>query len=162
MELTQFINGKRIIVRRCNPYPARRVAVISHGRFVPSYFIFGSMTMMTHIPPNVTANWYVRHGETISNRQVMGLYEQLQRNDSPSPIKDYSGRSVVKNYMLRADMAVGRACTPAPVATVMLSFRSILSLLSIFLMPSEQVNCLIAKSIFSPAELCDSHRRGSD
>lgn len=114
MELTQFINGKHIIVRRCNPYPARRVAVISHGRFVPSYFIFGSMTMVTHIPPNVTANWYVRHGETISNRQVMGLYEQLQRNDSPAPIKDYSGRSAVKNYMLRADMAVGRACTPRP------------------------------------------------
>jgi len=115
MELNQFINGKHIIVGRCNPSPSRRVAVISHGRFVPLQTFFSSLTMEAYIPPDVAVNWYVRHGETISNRKVMGLYEQLQRNDSsPVPIKDYSGRNTVKNYMLRADIATGRACIPRP------------------------------------------------
>lgn len=114
MELTQFINGKRIIVRRCNPSPTHRVAVISHGRFVPLQTLSSNLTMETHIPPGVTVNWYVRHGETISNRKVMCLFEQLHRNDLPVPIKDYSGRNTVKNYMLRADIAIGRACVPRP------------------------------------------------
>jgi len=114
MELTQLINGKRIIVRRCNPSPSRRVAVISHGRFLPLQTFFSSLTMETHIPSDVAVNWYVRHGETISNNKIMGLYEQLHRNDLPVAIKDYSGRNTVKNYMLRADIAIGRACIPRP------------------------------------------------
>lgn len=114
MELTQFISGKRIIVRRCNPAPTRRVAVVSHGRFVPLGAFFSSLTMEAHIPPGVVVNWYVRHGETITNHRVMGLYEQLHRNYLPVPVKDYSGRNTVKNYMLRADMAIGRVCIPRP------------------------------------------------
>lgn len=114
MELTQFINGKRIIVRRCNSSPSYRVAVISHGRFKPLQTFFSSLTMETHIPLGVAVNWYVRHGETISNHKIIGLYELLHRNNLPVPIKDYSGRTTVKNYMLRADIAMGRCCIPRP------------------------------------------------
>ncbi|WP_339379032.1 putative adhesin [Yersinia sp. Marseille-Q3913] len=111
MELAQFINGKRILVRRCNSTPSRRVAVISHGRFLPLQALFGGMSMDTRVPAGVAVNWYVRHGETISNHTVMGLYERLHRGDSPVSIKDYSGRNTVKNYILRADISLGRSCT---------------------------------------------------
>lgn len=114
MELTQFINGKRIIIRRCNPIPSNRVAVISHGRFVPLKILFSSMTMNAHVPAGVTVNWYVRDGETITNHKVIALYEQLQRNQLPVPVKDYSDRNTVKNYLLRADMSVAGACTARP------------------------------------------------
>lgn len=114
MELTHFIDGKRIIIRRSNPFPSHRVAVISHGRFVPLQNFFSNLNMETHLPSGVSVNWYVRHGETISNRRVMGLYELLHRNDLPVTMKDYSGRNAVKNYMLRADISIGNCCIPRP------------------------------------------------
>lgn len=114
MELTQFINRKRITVRRCNQSASRRVAVISHGRFLPLKSLFTALPMEAHLPSNVTINWYVRHGETISNHRVIGLYEQLLRNGSPAAIKSYSGRKTVKNYVLRADDGIGRCCVPRP------------------------------------------------
>ena len=111
MELTQFISGKRIVVRKCNPTPSRRVAVISHGRFIPVQTFLGRAPMNISVPAGVSINWYVRHGETISNHRVMSLYERLHRGDSPARGKDYSSMSTVKNYALRADLPLGRSCT---------------------------------------------------
>jgi hypothetical protein len=111
MELSLNINGKRILVRRCNNTPSRRVAIISHGRFLPIHNFFADMVDV-RVPIDVSVNWYVRHGGTISNHHVMGLYEQLHRGESPSPIKDYSERYTVKNYSLRVDPLLGRSCVP--------------------------------------------------
>ncbi|WP_420902075.1 putative adhesin [Serratia marcescens] len=150
MELTQSINGKRIIVRRCNLSPCRRVAVISHGRFLP----FSSLKMGAHIPSGVTVNWYVRHGETISNHKVMALYERLLRNDSPVPIKDYSGRNTVKNYMLQADTAIGRVCIPRlgghcdvilPVDTI--STQQILDAIKTGELPYQEIHFLSCRAL---------------
>lgn len=113
MELFEYIKGKKIRVRRCNEKPSRRVAVISHGRFLPVQAFF-SETVNVSVPPGISVNWYVRHGETITSHSVLGLYERLQRGESPVPIKNYLERNTVKNYALRADPALGRSCTPRP------------------------------------------------
>lgn len=109
MELLLSINGKRIAVRRCNNVPAERVAIISHGRFLPLQSFFTG-TLDIPVPANVLVNWYVRHGETITNRTIMATFERLHRGDKLTSVKNYSGRKKIKNYALRADPLLSKSC----------------------------------------------------
>ncbi len=112
MEFIRVINRSRIVVRHCNSTPAHRVAVISHGRFVPLRAVTSSIKIAASVPLGVRINWYVRHGETITNHQIMGLYERLHRNELPTPVKDYSTREIVKNYTLRPEDTLMKVCIP--------------------------------------------------
>jgi len=101
-----------MLLRQGNYFPAERVAVISHGRFVPLRAVDPEITLETEVPAGVTLNWYIRHGETITNHRVMELFERLHRNEALSPIKNYSGRSWVKNYTLRPAPSLWDVCRP--------------------------------------------------
>ena len=112
MEFIHEVNGCRILLRQCNAFPARRVAVVSHGRFVPLRAVNSGITLEASVPTGLAVNWYVRHGETITNRRVMELFERLHRNESPGTVKDYSTRSTVKNYTLRPEPFLWDVCRP--------------------------------------------------
>lgn len=102
------LNGERVRLRTCNHVFSERLAVISHGRYTPLLpHVSASVNRM-----DISVHWYVRHGETISNHNVIKIFELLHQGRHPESQKDYSGRIMVKNYSLRPEPALERCCTP--------------------------------------------------
>ncbi|EPQ9496858.1 putative adhesin [Escherichia coli] len=108
MDEILYLNGKRVRLRTCNHVFSERLAVISHGRYTPLLpHVSASVNRM-----DISVHWYVRHGETISNHNVIKIFELLHQGRYPESQKDYSGRIMVKNYSLRPEPALERCCTP--------------------------------------------------
>ncbi|WP_434061818.1 putative adhesin, partial [Escherichia coli] len=108
MDEILYLNGKRVRLRTCNHVFSERLAVISHGRYTPLLpHVSASVNRM-----DISVHWYVRHGETISNHNVIKIFELLHQGRHPESQKDYSGRIMVKNYSLRPEPALERCCTP--------------------------------------------------
>jgi hypothetical protein len=100
-----YANGKQLIINHANTHSsATRAVIFAHSRFQPHRYVIGDANIP--LPPQLKVYHYVRHNETIQFDEARQLYMSLQYANQPirSPVKEYAGERMIKNYTLRPDM----------------------------------------------------------